>query len=110
MKGEMVKRILGIQVDCDFIFCAGDDKTDEDMFKSLGHIINPSPRTSRSASYSTSPQFPEARKSPTLPIENLNAKNVYTVAVSSSPRFTHASWRLDTSDDVVNLLSLISSE
>lgn len=34
-KGEIVKRLLQQHPDFDFIFCAGDDKTDEDMFKSL---------------------------------------------------------------------------
>lgn len=31
-----MKRLLnGPSSDCDFIFCAGDDKTDEDMFRCL---------------------------------------------------------------------------
>ena len=35
-KGEVVKRLLLQQKDqFDFIFCAGDDRTDEDMFKIL---------------------------------------------------------------------------
>ncbi|KAH8082822.1 trehalose 6-phosphate phosphatase [Cristinia sonorae] len=34
-KGEIVKRILYFNPDAEFIFCAGDDKTDEDMFRSL---------------------------------------------------------------------------
>lgn len=34
-KGEMVKRLLSIYTSADFIFCAGDDRTDEDMFKAL---------------------------------------------------------------------------
>ncbi|KAG6864335.1 hypothetical protein C0991_010367 [Blastosporella zonata] len=34
-KGEIVKRLLYKNPDAEFIFCAGDDKTDEDMFRSL---------------------------------------------------------------------------
>jgi trehalose 6-phosphate synthase/phosphatase len=34
-KGEIVKRIVYNNPDADFIFCAGDDKTDEDMFRAL---------------------------------------------------------------------------
>ncbi|KAG6329404.1 hypothetical protein ID866_9685 [Astraeus odoratus] len=34
-KGEIVKRILYLNPDAEFIFCAGDDKTDEDMFRAL---------------------------------------------------------------------------
>jgi trehalose-phosphatase len=34
-KGEIVKRLLALSPDVDFIACAGDDKTDEDMFRAL---------------------------------------------------------------------------
>jgi len=34
-KGSIVNSLLSDQVDCDFVFCSGDDKTDEDMFKAL---------------------------------------------------------------------------
>ncbi|KAI9281897.1 glycosyltransferase family 20-domain-containing protein [Sporodiniella umbellata] len=35
-KGEIVKRILSKNLDTDLVVCAGDDKTDEDMFRALG--------------------------------------------------------------------------
>ncbi|KAI8838653.1 HAD-like domain-containing protein [Chytridium lagenaria] len=34
-KGEIVKRLVAAHPDLDFVFCVGDDKTDEDMFRSL---------------------------------------------------------------------------
>ncbi|KAI8918785.1 glycosyltransferase family 20-domain-containing protein [Entophlyctis helioformis] len=35
-KGEIVKRLVQLrQPECDFVFCVGDDRTDEDMFKVL---------------------------------------------------------------------------
>ncbi len=34
-KGEIVKRILYEYPQAEFVFCAGDDKTDEDMFRAL---------------------------------------------------------------------------
>ncbi|CAG8471397.1 13987_t:CDS:10 [Racocetra persica] len=34
-KGEIVKRLLTNMQDVDFVFCAGDDRTDEDMFRVL---------------------------------------------------------------------------
>lgn len=34
-KGEIVKRILAAHPSAEFVFCAGDDKTDEDMFRAL---------------------------------------------------------------------------
>lgn len=34
-KGQIVKRILAAYPAAEFVFCAGDDKTDEDMFRAL---------------------------------------------------------------------------
>jgi len=34
-QGEIVKRLLENHPDVDFVFCAGDDRTDEDMFKAI---------------------------------------------------------------------------
>ncbi|KAJ3299552.1 threalose-6-phosphate phosphatase [Borealophlyctis nickersoniae] len=34
-KGEIVKRLLAQNPDVEFVFCAGDDRTDEDMFKAV---------------------------------------------------------------------------
>lgn len=48
-KGEIVKKILYDNTDAEFVFCAGDDKTDEDMFRSL---FNLSPAETGSASNS----------------------------------------------------------
>ena len=36
-KGELVKRIVSSSAP-DFVFCAGDDRTDEDMFRALGML------------------------------------------------------------------------
>nr|XP_019013514.1 trehalose-phosphatase [Kwoniella pini CBS 10737]OCF52295.1 trehalose-phosphatase [Kwoniella pini CBS 10737] len=40
-KGEIVKRLMYENPDADLIFCAGDDKTDEDMFRSLRTVFPP---------------------------------------------------------------------
>ncbi|SPO26435.1 related to trehalose-6-phosphate phosphatase [Ustilago trichophora] len=42
-KGEIVKRILYDHPDAEFVFCAGDDKTDEDMFRTLFNLAPSSP-------------------------------------------------------------------
>ncbi|KAF9127625.1 threalose-6-phosphate phosphatase [Mortierella sp. 14UC] len=39
-KGEIVKRLLGQHPDVEFVMCAGDDKTDEDMFRALAGSNN----------------------------------------------------------------------
>jgi len=39
-KGEIVKRLLGQHPETEFVMCAGDDKTDEDMFRALAGVSN----------------------------------------------------------------------
>ncbi|KAF9931429.1 threalose-6-phosphate phosphatase [Modicella reniformis] len=39
-KGEIVKRLLSQHPEVEFILCAGDDKTDEDMFRALAGVSN----------------------------------------------------------------------
>ncbi|KAG0315061.1 threalose-6-phosphate phosphatase [Dissophora globulifera] len=39
-KGEIVKRLLHQHPDVEFVMCAGDDKTDEDMFRALAELSN----------------------------------------------------------------------
>lgn len=40
-KGEIVRRLIYENPSADFIFCAGDDKTDEDMFRALRTVFPP---------------------------------------------------------------------
>lgn len=40
-KGEIVKRIMYENPDADFLFCVGDDKTDEDMHKAARSVLPP---------------------------------------------------------------------
>lgn len=37
-KGEIVKRLISSRTGCDFVLCAGDDRTDEDMFKAIAKM------------------------------------------------------------------------
>ncbi|CAE6437338.1 unnamed protein product [Rhizoctonia solani] len=39
LRGEIVKRLMYANPDAEFVFCAGDDKTDEDMFRALGSLF-----------------------------------------------------------------------
>lgn len=66
-KGKIINMLLE-RHKVDFIFCAGDDKTDEDMFKALSHIPeniktftckigNPSVKTSAKYRFNTSDQM-----------------------------------------------------
>ncbi|CAO3573674.1 unnamed protein product [Mortierella alpina] len=48
-KGEIVKRLLSQHPDVEFVMCAGDDKTDEDMFRALAGPNNNNNSSSSSA-------------------------------------------------------------
>ncbi|KAF9438868.1 threalose-6-phosphate phosphatase [Entomortierella beljakovae] len=50
-KGEIVKKLLHQHPDAEFVMCAGDDKTDEDMFRALaGNSFNGGRRDSKTKS------------------------------------------------------------
>ncbi|CAA7261208.1 unnamed protein product [Cyclocybe aegerita] len=104
-KGEIVKRILYMNPDAEFIFCAGDDKTDEDMFRAL--LLFP-PDVERVTM--------EAPVAVTL-IDDANAKPVelairpeavFTTAVGHSSKRTLASWHVTTPQEIVeHMLELV---
>lgn len=73
-KGEIVKRLVGLTKDVDFVFCAGDDKTDEDMFRALKQLTG----------------IPEGR--------------CFTCTIGSATKKTQASWHVERSEDVVDVL------
>ncbi|KAF7318830.1 Trehalose-6-phosphate phosphatase [Mycena chlorophos] len=80
-KGEIVKRLLYLNPDAEFIFCAGDDKTDEDMFRAL---------------------IPPALWLAIKP------DSVFTTAVGQSSKRTLASWHVTTPQEIVeHMLGLV---
>ncbi|KAG8217002.1 glycosyltransferase family 20 protein [Butyriboletus roseoflavus] len=101
-KGEIVKRILYMNPDAEFIFCAGDDKTDEDMFRAL-HVF-PSNATGNV-------QF-EAPLSITLVDNNgttrpdvelaIASDAIFTTSVGPSTKRTLASWHVTMPLEVVD--------
>ncbi|GAA5808871.1 hypothetical protein MFLAVUS_002270 [Mucor flavus] len=74
-KGVIIKRALTQNADIDFILCAGDDKTDEDMFRILERIELGG-------------------------IELIK----FTIIVGSPDRKTLANWKVDSSKDFVRIL------
>ncbi|TEB34046.1 trehalose-6-phosphate phosphatase [Coprinellus micaceus] len=87
-KGEIVKRILYLNPDAEFIFCAGDDKTDEDMFRAL--LLFPSGTTH------------VKMEAP------LSSDAVFTTAVGHSSKRTLASWHVTTPQEIVeHMLDLV---
>ncbi|KAI9569783.1 glycosyltransferase family 20 protein [Boletus coccyginus] len=108
-KGEIVKRILYLNPDAEFVFCAGDDKTDEDMFRAL-HVF-PSDATSK------------VHLKPPLSVTLVDSNHgisrsdvelavapdaIFTTAVGPSTKRTSASWHVTTPEEVIgHMLHLV---
>ncbi|KAL0959782.1 hypothetical protein HGRIS_011471 [Hohenbuehelia grisea] len=118
-KGEIVKRILYQNPDAEFIFCAGDDKTDEDMFRAL--LLFSSGQTKAtmepplsitliddddaSSSSPTSTSAEPKYKPVDLAIDK---EAVFTTAVGHSSKRTLASWHVTTPQEIVeHMLELV---
>ncbi|KAF8878174.1 hypothetical protein CPB84DRAFT_1817530 [Gymnopilus junonius] len=104
-KGEIVKRILYKNPDAEFIFCAGDDKTDEDMFRAL--LLFPPGTPKDTESIKATMQAPVAVKlvdDPNAgPVElAIQPQAVFTTAVGHSSKRTLASWHVTTPQEVVD--------
>ncbi|KAJ3035109.1 threalose-6-phosphate phosphatase [Rhizophlyctis rosea] len=78
-KGEIVKRLLQQHPDVGFVFCAGDDRTDEDMFKAV-----------RKAGVAKDIEF--------------------TTTIGSATKKTHASWHVQSPDDVIAVMQALAAE
>ncbi|KJA17600.1 glycosyltransferase family 20 protein [Hypholoma sublateritium FD-334 SS-4] len=97
-KGEIVKRILYQNPDADFIFCAGDDKTDEDMFRALLLFPPGVKKVTMPAPVSVTLVDDPGAQPVDLKIE---AEAVFTTAVGHSSKRTLAAWHVNTPHEVV---------
>ncbi|KAF7325671.1 Trehalose-6-phosphate phosphatase [Mycena kentingensis (nom. inval.)] len=106
-KGEIVKRLLYLNPDAEFIFCAGDDKTDEDMFRALILFGTGDTRVTLDAPVSvTLVDQPDAK-----PVElTTKPDSVFTTAVGHSSKRTLASWHVTTPQEIVDhMLGLVNA-
>jgi trehalose 6-phosphate synthase/phosphatase len=78
-KGEIVKRILTLHPEAEFVFCAGDDKTDEDMFRAL------------------------------LRSDVVKEEDIFAVTVGPSDKKTLANYHVDSSEDVVDVIGTMTN-
>lgn len=118
-KGEIVKKIIYENADADFVFCAGDDKTDEDMFRSLRSIL---PLTTASAS-STDPAAAKNIMSAPIAVTStctaeereklgdvevkLEAEGIFSTAVGPSAKKTLARWHVTSPEEVVQMMATL---
>ena len=117
-KGEIVKRILYANPDAEFVFCAGDDKTDEDMFRALAPFtLSASSSSNSNASGSGSPLVhpppgmetqEDGTRTPPRELA-LRPDGVFSTAVGSSNKKTLASWHVTSPHEVVeHMLGLVN--
>ncbi|KAF8069052.1 trehalose 6-phosphate phosphatase [Lyophyllum atratum] len=109
-KGEIVKRILYQNPDAQFVFCAGDDKTDEDMFRALQ--LFPPGTTEAVMPPPLSITLVNGDKGPVEPVKlAIRPQAVFTTAVGHSSKRTLASWHVTTPQEVVeHMLELVERD
>ncbi|KAJ7712566.1 trehalose-6-phosphate phosphatase [Mycena metata] len=104
-KGEIVKRLLYLNPDAEFVFCAGDDKTDEDMFRALILFGTGSTKATLPAPLSVTLVDDENAQPVELAIK---PDCVFTTAVGQSSKRTLASWHVTTPAEIVeHMLGLV---
>lgn len=111
-KGEIVKRILYKNPDAEFVFCAGDDKTDEDMFRSL--ILFPNPNNGAVKAKLEAPLsvklVDQIEDAPPVELD-VRPDAIFTTAVGHSSKRTLASWHVTTPQEIVDhMLEMIDFE
>lgn len=107
-KGEIVKRILYQNPDAEFIFCAGDDKTDEDMFRAL--LLFPPGTTQVTMEAPLSVTLIDGNGAPPVQL-SIKSEAVFTTAVGHSSKRTLASWHVTTPQEIVDhMLDLVRNE
>ncbi|KAJ7104384.1 trehalose-6-phosphate phosphatase [Mycena belliarum] len=109
-KGEIVKRLLYKNPDAEFIFCAGDDKTDEDMFRALILFDTGATKAKMDAPLSVTLVDPEGDSAPPVDLA-IKPDCVFTTAVGHSSKRTLASWHVTTPQEIVDhMLGLVSGD
>ncbi|KAJ7342536.1 trehalose-6-phosphate phosphatase [Mycena albidolilacea] len=108
-KGEIVKRLLYKNPDAEFIFCAGDDKTDEDMFRALILFGTGATKATMEAPLSVT-LLDEGKATPPVDLA-IKPDCVFTTAVGHSSKRTLASWHVTTPQEIVeHMLGLVPGE
>ncbi|KAI6021119.1 glycosyltransferase family 20 protein [Pisolithus marmoratus] len=112
-KGEIVKSLLYTNPDAEFVFCAGDDKTDEDMFRAL-HVLpsSPSGKATMEAPLSVTLANKSSSSSDSAPDVELGIRpeDIFTTSVGPSSKRTLAGWHVTTPEEVIDHMLYILRE
>jgi len=114
-KGEIVKRLLYNNPDADFVFCAGDDKTDEDMFRALRLFPVGSTVATMAAPISASSSPPgtpsngeDEEELPSVQLA-ITAAGCFATTVGHPSKKTLAVWHVTSAPEVVeSMLKLVN--
>jgi trehalose-phosphatase len=113
-KGEIVKRILAKNSDTNLVICAGDDKTDEDMFRALSaahyqqkQLASPVPSL-KVSSPTSPPSASSVTPQPAVIWQEQNS-NLYSITVGPSEKKTHANWHVNTPQQIIQVLETLAA-
>ncbi|KAA1474504.1 glycosyltransferase family 20 protein [Dentipellis sp. KUC8613] len=116
-KGEIVKRILYEHPDAEFVFCAGDDKTDEDMFRSLcfqspgaDGALHMDPPLSMTLAKDKDKDKDAPAPAPEPKTLALRADDIFTTAVGHATKRTLAKWHVTSPAEVIGGLLTLAGE
>ncbi|KAI3629499.1 hypothetical protein MIR68_012514 [Amoeboaphelidium protococcarum] len=96
-KGEIVNKLMQLHAGADFVFCAGDDKTDEDMFRQLRKCQTPA------AALDNKELTVGAQ------VQDGPACNIITCTIGTAAKMTLADWHVESSEQLVDILSKFGS-
>lgn len=116
-KGEIVKRLMYNNPNAEFVFCAGDDKTDEDMFRALGGVAASRSQSASGAStparmdppLSASLTMSKSKRDGTLtPVDlSIQPAAIFSTSVGASTKKTLAVWHVTSPQEILNSMLLL---
>lgn len=121
-KGEIVHRILYGNPDTEFVFCAGDDKTDEDMFRFLSGLSSDVSEDGHGAAADDdAPTLDNIVVDPPTPLNRATASRsegprkirlhrdqMFTMTVGAASKRTLADWHVGDVEDVIGALAAMA--
>ena len=113
-KGEIVKRLMYENPEADFIFCAGDDKTDEDMFRALRTVFTPGQDDDAATvlappvAITSSLEPEEADELPDVTLA-IKPDGVFATTVGPPAKKTLAGWHVTSPEEVVEAVETLLS-